>query len=817
MKTTLATHSIRTTLLVAFALPTVFSACVKKSSRVASTGETLQLGDLVAEGEPVRLALLSEEDEALARSTLAEVKKGKELMPSLAGKERTFTRQVFASLNITAKYAQGIKKNGDVYFRSDIFAIGADIARSELIPLPTGGTLTAPFGLSKGTEIQIGRAFPSEKEAAAADPFDIQKLPLDAERARALKPGESVSVPCTTSIFLNVNGSFLQRNWQRAAGLTKFFQTSMSGSLSAIPEGHLLAQGLFNLHVLRGTGDKVRVKVTTHQSAKAGGKLAITGGVENKYVFLPGTRLAKLKGLKTIKGLKKPDRLIALAHATKVAKDFILPKAFEKLASIQPALAADESLGSGATARLSGQVDSFVEAADKLSTTVDEINAATTDRVNKAVEGFNKNVVAKVKQFTDHTIDAQGSVELGADFARGLRLLADYELDLSTPEGRTAYDRILSGRVVMQARDQAIAPWKMKDQFLADFSYADEIATLDSALPSGAPRRAVRMANVVDSYKRADYELGFKLPKVSRVFNEAWRENDVTIGADGGRDLAYRYKVWEFGDTLTLGGADSERKSSGLLFPTDGAGNATDTGNYFYTWRRSFPAHHTQPLGDSLRQAINVTGPAGFLFGLPARYAGEYPGETSVALTLTFLPGAVTSFFDPKTTTHEILWKAFVSTTSGWLHDDRNRVPMLAGPRADGRLKDQFAKDACNVLQTDFSWGGGYCNFFDQTFLPKWNAAANEPDKTQRVQLQLDLLAHFYSKGFLANKVGGDLLARFVSEVLYAKHGRDYINNVVLNIDYENTDDASEVANPDFSHGEDAASVVVDTLSETFE
>ena len=783
--------------------------CVKKGSKPASAGDNLSLDALAEEGEPVRLALVSSDALALNQRTLRNLIEGKALIPTTGAEPKSLSRQLFTSLSLSAKYANEVSKNGEAFLRHDVFAVEADISHTQVVS-GAGGSLSLPFGLAKGTEIRIARSFPSESEARTALPFDLSRLPVDAEHARAMKPGDYLGLPCRTNLFLNVNGVFLQRNWQRTAALLPFFQNALTGSLSAVPEGHLLAQGVFQLHVLRGKGDEVRVRITTLQGIEAGAKATFQFGAQNHYTFLPGTRLAKIRGLKTLQGLHKPESLSTLGRTAKEAKDFILPPVFAQLQNIAPAVKTGEAFGTRASERLSGGVDLFVQAVDRLSASVDDINARTVGRFNALASEINSKSIDKVQQAIDHTIDISGAVDLGANFARGIRLVGDYRIDLGTLEGRLAFDRIVSGRVVMQARDKALAPWKLRDASVSDFSYADELAMLDASRPEG--KRVVRMAHVVDSYAKGDYALGFRLAKAVRVLGERWRENEVAIASETGDPLNYKYKQWEFEDAFTWTTTDRERKSSGLLFATDEKGAASGAANYFYAWHREYPPDHTTPLGDALRHVINVTGPAAFLLGLPERYGGEFPGRTTVSFTFTFLPPAVASFFDARTTTHAMLWQAFASTTHGWLQDERNKVPLLAGPFAHMRLAEPYAKQACAVLQADWNWGGGYCNYFNETFLPKWDEASKGNEKAQ-----LAFLAHFYTQGFLANKVGGDLLARFVSEVLYAKHGKEYVKDLVLNLDYENTEDASEVANPDFKFGEDPASVVVDTIGESFD
>lgn len=805
----------------------VAPACVKKQrSSVKSTGDALDLESLVAEGEPIRLALVNPESlskahpggakgeaEALVKRTWENIVESKAIMPAAPKSPLALSQSLYGVLNLGARYAKENRKTEGGVLRHDAFAINADIARIELQP-DLGSknvfhrTLSLPFELKKGTEVHVARFFANDKEADAAPRIDFARLPLDAERALLMKPGEYVGVPAKTAVFLNVNAAFLQKNASKVAALKPFLENALTGTLSAIPEGHLVGQGLFHFHVLRLEGNKVRVKVSSHREVQAGAKLHVDGGVVERYVFLPATTLGKVRMIKHVAAFRKPQNLRDLARSVGDAKAAALPAVFAQYSKIEPAFLQGTEADEALLRKVSEGVDRLVAGVEKLAVGIEEINKRTSGRFDEIVGQLNDNTFDRIDQWVDRTIDARAAVDLGADFAKGVRMLADYEVDLSTPEGKIAYDRMVSGRVVMQARDQVLTTAGLKKAFLADFSYADDLATEDAGKPS---KRVVRKARMVDSHGRGAYDIAFKFLSLGRSFSKSWKENEITVTGDDGSPVNYKLKLWEFKNSLRMGESDSEAKGSGVLYPSDGQGTATAYGNYFYTWKRSFAGSHPSPISDTLRQAINVTGPVAYLLGLPRHYAGEYPGETTVTVSITFLPDSMRSFFDPDTTTREHLWTAFASLAKGWDNDHPDPIPMLAGPFASSRLKEDYAKRACDALP--FHFGGGWCNFFQGEFLPQWEEAA----RSRNVAAQIAFLQRFYTQGLLANKFGGDLLARMVSETLYVKHGKDALKGVVISVDYENSDEASEVANPDFSFGTDPAGAVVRAINESFE
>lgn len=821
--------------LLAIVAGTLLS-CIRKSRSQVKSSDTLDVETLAREGETIRLALLEpdayalseREDDvlladpkvmALVKRTQENLVTGRGALSTGVGSLTSISGSVFGALNLSARFGRKNETVEKGVFRHDALEVQADVNRSFIVGAGNTATLL-PFGLSRGTRINIKRWFASEAEANRSSPFDFSQLPLDAKRALALKPGEYFGIPANTSLFLNVNGGFLQRaaSWHKEAALLPFLQNALGGSLSVVPEGHLMGQGLFHLHILKVDDKRVRVKVTTHQSYTAGAGIAMRGRGNNRYTFFPGTRLAKLKGLQRIKEVRKPQKLIDLAHKVKTAKDEVLPLTYDALRTIAPSTIAQLEAGGVLEARferMSEGIDRFVEAADALGKSVDELNEKTTKRFNEVIDEVNANTFDKVQQAIDKTIDADASVTLSGKFAKGLRLVADYVVDVSTPEGAMAFDRMVSGRVVMQARDRVISPWNLQKASLSDFTYADELAEVDA---EKIEKRAERLAQVADTFARGDVDLTFGILKWSRGFSESWTENDVVIGGDG-PDAKFKLKTWDFETTLSMRGLESEKKGSGLLLPTGAENKATGLGNYFYTWHRRYPAGTDTPVKDSLIHTINVLGPTAFLLGLPFRYTSEgrrrpeggTAGDTQMTLSIVYLPGALARFFDPSNTEDD-MWRAFGSTLRGW-HMGVDRPLLKPAPRAESRIESAVGKAECaSLLKTE--WGQGYCDFFREEFLTRWRQAASGTR-----QSQADFLEHWYRRGWLANKMGGDILSRFVNELLFLKAGGDesWLKDIVVRLDYQNSAEDSEFATPDFAFGHDPAAEVVETLKDSLQ
>jgi hypothetical protein len=817
------------------------SGCIRKSAPPAAT-TSVQLDPeiLAKEGEVMRLALMdpaalklvdspaalhTDDSFELLKTTHENLIKSDALIPSPVNKDASLSKPLFSALNLAGSYGKDVRKGEAGWYRHDAFEIRGDLSKAFIAG--KRATVALPFTLSAESSLHVARWFATEDEAKAASgaalAFDLGDLPLDGKKAQDLKPGEYFGIPMTTNLILNINGAFLQRavSWQKETVLLKFLQDSLRGNLSAVAEGQLLGQGRFHLHILKVDANRVRVKVTTHQSMEAKASAGVRLSASNRYVFFPGTRYQKLKGLKAVKEFRKPTRLLDLARKSRDVRDLVANELLAGFEYVDRA-SAERDLGLDAApasaARLvkgaSDAVDEFVEAADALNEGIDELNKRTTVRINKEIGEINTKFFDPIQPFVDKTIDFSAAVDLSGAFATGVRLVADYVVDLSTEEGRAAYERMVTGRVVMQASEGVLSKWKLKGAALSDFTAVDELSDRDALKPEGE-RRAVRQSQVINTFARGDVGLTFRILDASRGFVERWKENDVAIGGDGA-DLRHKLRTWEFENSLNVVGVDSESKSSGVLYPTDDKKRAIGYGNYFYTWKRRYPPQHATPVRDSLTQATTVLGPTAILLGLADIYDGEVPGGTHVDISVTYLPGALESFFDP-TTSEEAHWKAFSRALGGWNQSVDNPATLqrniLVNPLAPA-LSSLGAK-YCKALPWDV--GPTWCRAFQNRFLDAWKKAAvakradGQPDFEKRLQF---LEAHF-DFGFLANKMGGDLISRYFNELMYEKHGAAWLPFVVLRVDFENSTEDSGVANPDFAFGADPAGEVVEALSES--
>jgi hypothetical protein len=153
----------------------------------------------------------------------------------------------------------------------------------------------------------------------------------------------------------------------------------------------------------------------------------------------------------------------------------------------------------------------------------------------------------------------------------------------------------------------------------------------------------------------------------------------------------------------------------------------------------------------------------------------------------------------------DLLWKALGNVAQSF--DNTFGLPY----NTFGGLPSQYsnseaAKLACESVSKN--WGAGYCAFFGNEFLPAFAAARANADPWQRMKV----FEGFYTKGFLANKVGARLLVRYLVEVATLAYGKDVTKEVALNFSVRNANDASVYASPSLISGTPDEFAILETL-----
>jgi hypothetical protein len=745
---------------------------------LAATGDGVQLALAQLRGGPTEVNY----EQLLATGVLAE--------PQVQTAQR-LSRELREGLSAAVGRGIELRAAAQGVVRLDSQEITADIE-----PLRLAGGAGLPFSVVAGARIEYARVFADRQAADAAPGLGLRDLPVSAEQALRLAPGTFVAIPVRARVALDASGSFLQRAFALGAEVGSFLSTSTTGALSAVAQGALVAEGHFQLQVVRLDGALVRLRVIAESDRTGSAAAAVRGAAAARYLFVPASTLERVRSLKErLAQLSDPARRV-LAAARQRVQSFRdrLPRQLEALfpaapeAGIDPQRAELEAL---ARAR----VDEAVALAERVDLTLERLDRAVLEQAERAAEAIDaagvtpwNRTVDEVRRHGSRSFDLSAAVELGADFHHRLRAVGDYLFDLRSEEARRAFEHAVSGRAMWLGAAPALAGWRdLAGSPLADLTLAEALARADQEQPT---RRVQRLATALGDLRERHFGISFAGLFMKSGFERHERENRVDITDGSGRRESRLARLWQFDHEVVLpGDVDRISLSSGFVTPTDTDDPAR--GAYWFRWRRTFGAHHPTPVQDALATVLNLAGTPALVHGVPGLYAGEYEGMVDAELVAAIHGAALRDFFDPARASDALLWQALGRTAATF--DNQFGLPYLATPaRPDGLERVEGAVQACEAVAS--AWGGQYCFAFQEQFLAQLEAARQARDPVERLRF----FEQFYRRGFLFNQIGSQVLIRYMAEVMHLL-GHD--DELYIKLAVRNRQDDSAAASPALETG----------------
>jgi hypothetical protein len=755
-----------------------FSGCTpKKQVSGARVSDTSQ-----ASGEGVRMAL-----RALSADAFPEVDFATFMGKGAIGAPEIDRSGVLPGRILemfSPSYAIQVYPLNEANLRKETFSV-----RSRLSParvLQSGMAVAFSSQFSVGSKIEVVRNFKDTTSAARAMPFNLMQLPLGAENALTLEEGTYVSFPIDGNIALNVSGSFLSRHGSFDGRLFEHIRAGGAGTLSGSMQGALIAKGKWRLQVLRLGGSKVRVRVVEDDrlGAFVGGGTSFHSATAFTYIpFGVVARALDLSHRAINNARVSIGKVSDLQKYTKIP-DLILPEPLRRAKEESAMLGVAVSEGDR---RMDQGIHIPDLAVDLARQGVDALQQKIDDAVNSQLQKVTSNLSAKLNEFdgrlrslTNFTYNVSGSFLLNTDFARRHRFVADYVFDLSTPEAKMAYDHAVSGRSLWMG---AVPQGMNLGDNLNNFSVAERLAVEDAGLDNPRVFRNVLGESTVRS---RDSSVRFSGLWSSTGFTEQWKNNTTWMHDAAGNVQAWQAALWQFERSVSVPrGGESERLGSGILAPA----GSSEMGTYWFAWKRRFPGSKPTAMQALFSEAINYGGPVAFATGLPGLFRGEFEGDKEASLKILFSQNAMRTIFDQTKVNDDLLWKALGNVALSF--DNTFGLPFNTfGGLPSAYANSEAAKVACESVSKN--WGAGYCSFFGNEFLPAFAAARANPNPWQRMKV----FESFYTKGFLANKIGARLLVRYLTEVATLAYGSDVTKEVTLQFSVKNTKDGSAYASP---------------------
>jgi hypothetical protein len=688
--------------------------------------------------------------------------------------------------------------------RRETISVNSSLSNSRVVQ--AGMALNLSGQLTAGAKIEIVRNFKDSSAAAHALPFNVMQLPFGAENALALSEGTYVSVPISGTVALNVNGAFLARNGSFDKRLFEFLRAGGSGTLSGSMQGALLANGRWRMQILRLAGNKVRVRVVEEDHAGGEGSVAVSGQSVTTFTYVPLGVAARAFDLSTRLINNARTQIGKVSDVQRFLKVPVLslPQPIQRAkdeASTLPTFDDETGRKIDEGIRLTDRaVDMARQGSQALQSAIDN---AVGNQLQKAIAQANAKVDAVdgfLQRITNFTYNADAAFQMSGEFSRQHRFIADYVFDLSTQEAKLAYDHAVSGRSIWLGAKPNGTNW---GSTLANFTVAERIAAEDTGLPS--PRILRNVLGEGTKRSRA-ISVRFSGLMASTGFSESWRNNSVWARDASGATESWRAALWQFERNVNVvRNNESEQLGSGILAPAESGSGQSDLGTYWFAWKRRLASAKPTGMQTLFSEVMNYVGPVGFAYGIPKLFKGEFDGDKEGTLLVLFSREGTRGLFDAAKVSDDLLWKALGNVANTF--DNTFGLPY----NTFGGLPSQYsgsvaAKAACEVVSKN--WGGGYCSFFGNEFLPKFIAARQNPDQWQRMKV----FESFYTKGFLANKIGARLLVRYLIEVATLAYGKEAPKAITLQFAIRNAQDSSAYASPSFTSGTPSELQVLDTL-----
>lgn len=646
----------------------------------------------------------------------------------------------------------------DKFLRTEVFEFSSKVNPFKLVT--NKENFIFPFTISRNSAILVGRNFSNRRSAAGSGSFKLSELPINVENAEKLEVGDYVAIPVETTILASYSGQTLTSVFQKSGLLKELVSASAFESYGGAVQGSIVGNGEFTMHIVKVAPHRVRVRISTGNSLvlSGGGSLSAGGNVNIK--FLPHSVLERGRDLRrTLKRIR--NRLNGNLGQVSFEKSWELLNPNQKRLMDDKAwslkldfLSQLKSLSGRGDPALSNMPGSD-QGEDRVS--LELLNKAKDRVVKQGSEWIDR--IVKVSEDVDkiraHSFNLSANVSLNQSQSRVLNSLGEYIFDLTSEEGRIAFLHAVSGRSKWLGDDVSgfwPAPVKNDAEFkaLSDFTIAEKIAVEDQL--SNVKR--VERVQLADAKKeKSVLNIQFNFANAQMGFLQDRSKNIVRITDLRGQATQYHLQTSRFQKKAFYAGrTDNEVKSSG--FYSKSAGDVL--ASYYYSWNYE-KSHQPSALREPLKHLLNVLGPEFYRSKAHLLWPVNCDGSISSHLEIVINQSGISRFFDESVVKEDDLWVAFGQIAGSW--DNTFGLPFNASGGLSSPNPSEEAIKACTIISKE--WGGGYCKYISEVFIPKWRAT----EKMSGVE-QVRFFSEFYQQGFLANKIGADLMMRLVLQVL---------------------------------------------------
>lgn len=700
------------------------------------------------------------------------------------------SKNVFSSLNVMVQHGIGssIMTSGEV-LRAETFSLKGNITPGPLNF--SGKTLPLHLSLSANASINIYRNFADTAEAKRFAPFSFVDLPLTIENARKFRRGDLIVIPLDAQFMSSVDGSFLRSVHQAGVVVEKLLGNSLLGHAQSGLRGNLIVSGRFEMHIFKTANDVVRVRLFQQSERNVSGGASASASASAKYTLIPFSKIHQVSEIKKI-------RRVSFYGGTDLKKQDEMHNQLGS--SILSGTGSNDLLNSQFDAQMKSKNDGLLDLAKQASIVVDDVQRATTDKLNSISDLINKKIVAKVnqpiakmKKFTDQELRFDAQVSWNESRKNRIQFLADYQFDLSNELGQQAFLHAVTGATTFFATGADKLDVFQRGKTIHNFAPAERIAR-ENAGENNPP--VVRIVGASSRSEMAESVFQIQVgQKANFSLSENWQRENYSLEKKDSSQMPEESFLtrWVFKQGYRFGiVSDRQLRSSGYI--SDSSSLPGEQPLYWYSRETEGISPGANHLAQFISSAYNTLGPVASGLMLSGKYRGEVEGEFRGRLVVAFSTKSLQQIFDAKVTTDSAVWRAIAGVSKTF--DNTFGLPFLMFPPGLPQgVAGSVHQEDCETISRN--WGNFYCHFVSNEFLPRLRSVQQSLNPQDKVQF----LESFFGKGFGANKIGAEVLARVLLEILIAGKGKLGPEDVAVWFETRQSASAAVEYNPHVKYG----------------
>ncbi|MEY3901999.1 MAG: hypothetical protein RL189_1305, partial [Pseudomonadota bacterium] len=545
------------------------------------------------------------------------------------------------------------------------------------------------------------------------------------------------------------------------------------------------------LHIFKVDKNSVRVRIF-QQNEKSFSTTAMAGAsVAARIRVIPFSKIHQIGEI-----IKTADVRFS------VSQKIQLPQQLRKFAG--PSVLQDIGQNNAVEAAKFAQVvekrpDGLTDFSLSISRSPEQIQGQTTARINSFVDQLNPQTTMRIRKtaesvyvYTDQELRLDASVSWSEALSGKQQFYADYVFDLRDADAAEAYLHAVSGGSVLLSARADLDKFILKGRPLHNLVLAERLAKSHATKNSPAVTKLLS-ASSKSEVRESQFQIRFAR-QLAYELSETWQREQYQLSHGVlNSDIVGSLIRWSFRNSVMFGLVGEKReRSSGFM--SDVLTQPGLQSIYWYSQEvesRSIGQSHLQQF---LIQAHNILGPVAPSLGLEKLYAGEAEGRFRGRIAIGFSPQLLDLIFDSRRVSEERVWQAAAGVADTF--DNTFGLPFLVLPAGiPAGVAGTVNEAACQRIA--YQWGSFYCHFLAQDFLPKLRAAQLQGSAEAKGRF----LESFFGRGFGANKVGSDLLARLILQLAIETKGRLSGNDVIVTVEGRHQGSAAPQFNPRVLYG----------------